>query len=47
MPYGYMTMILLAYIPPLWHRTIDPLLKDWDEQFASEDERALIASLGQ
>lgn len=43
MPYGYMTMIALSYVPPLWRRTVDPLLAKWDEHLASDAERALLA----
>jgi alkane 1-monooxygenase len=46
LPHGYMTMILMSYVPSLWHRAMDPLLKHWDETHASEAERALIAERG-
>jgi alkane 1-monooxygenase len=34
LPYGYPTMILIALLPPLWFRTIDPLLESWQKQIA-------------
>jgi alkane 1-monooxygenase len=43
MPYGYVTMLLAAVIPPVWLRLTDPLLADWDNRFASTEERNLIA----
>ena len=43
MPMGYMSMILVALVPPLWRRTIHPLLKAWDEELASDEERQLIS----
>lgn len=46
MPMGYMPMILLSLVPPLWRRTMHPLLKQWDEQFASEAELKFIAQQG-
>ncbi len=42
MPHGYMSMIIIALIPGWWKRTVDPLLKDWDERFANEAERSLL-----
>jgi hypothetical protein len=43
-PHGYMTMILLSLVPPLWSRTVDPLLAEWDRNYATEAERALVAN---
>lgn len=34
LPYGYPTMILIALVPPLWFRTIDPLLESWRKKSA-------------
>ncbi|MGL4974661.1 MAG: fatty acid desaturase, partial [Bosea sp. (in: a-proteobacteria)] len=42
LPYGYKTMIVIALVPPLWHRIVDPMLADWDTRFASESERGLL-----
>jgi fatty acid desaturase len=42
LPHGYGTMIMMAFIPPLWRRAIDPLLLDWDRRLASAGELALI-----
>jgi hypothetical protein len=41
---GYLTTILIALIPPLWHRLMVPKLIEWDRDFASSEERALAAA---
>lgn len=46
MPYGYNTMLVIALIPPVFRRMIDPLLAEWDRTMASEGERALIRAHG-
>ncbi len=46
LPHGYMTMVLLALVPPLWDRSMSPLLADWDRNLASEAERAEIRQRG-
>ncbi|ALT75939.1 fatty acid desaturase [Paucibacter sp. KCTC 42545] len=38
---GYLTTIVVALIPPLWHALMAPKLREWDSRFASEDERDL------
>jgi hypothetical protein len=43
LPHGYLAMILLAFFPPLFERVMTPLLKDWDERFATPEERRLAA----
>jgi Fatty acid desaturase len=45
-PHGYMTMILFSLVPPLWNRTVDPLLAEWDRTSASDAEKALLAGGG-
>ena len=45
-PHGYMTMILISLVPPLWNRTVDPLLADWDAISASPAERAILIDAG-
>lgn len=45
-PYGYMTMILISLVPPLWRRVVDPLLAEWDQTCASEGERAILMKGG-
>jgi alkane 1-monooxygenase len=32
LPYGYPTMILIALVPPLWFRLMNPRLKQWEEK---------------
>ncbi len=46
LPYGYKTMVLVALIPPLWRRIVDPRLAHWDSHFASDEERAILRSKG-
>lgn len=47
MPYGYLTMMITAAVPMVWHRVIDPVLADWDRTMASEAERTVLAERGQ
>lgn len=46
MPFGYMMTLGAAIIPPVWRRVITPRLADWDDRFASAEERAYLASKG-
>jgi hypothetical protein len=41
-----MSMILISLVPPLWRRTVDPLLETWDGTMASEAERAILLREG-
>jgi fatty acid desaturase len=47
LPYGYKTMIVLSLVPSLWKRIVEPRVVHWDEHFASEDERRILAERGQ
>jgi len=38
---GYLTTIIVALIPPLWHRKMTPKVLAWDEEYASDSERIL------
>lgn len=40
---GYLTTIVVAMIPPLWHRLMTPKVLDWDRRYATPDERRLAA----
>lgn len=40
---GYLTTIVVAMIPPLWHKLMTPKVLDWDRRFASDEERQLAA----
>lgn len=33
MPQGYLTTIFLCLVPPIWKRTIDPRLAEWDRMY--------------
>lgn len=39
LPYGYATMTLIAMIPPLWHRMMDPRVAAWQAQHYPETLR--------
>jgi len=32
---GYLTTVLVAMIPPLWHRLMTPKVQAWNPDFAS------------
>ncbi|MGF2685655.1 alkane 1-monooxygenase [Marinobacter sp. DUT-3] len=38
---GYLTTIVVAMIPPLWHKLMTPKVLEWDEKYASSEERIL------
>jgi len=38
---GYLTTIVIALIPPLWFKLMNPKVLDWDERFATAEERKL------
>jgi len=40
---GYLTTLLVAMIPPLWHALMTPKVLAWDRDFATDEERALAA----
>ncbi|MDY6943134.1 MAG: fatty acid desaturase [Pseudomonadota bacterium] len=42
-PWGYFPSFFAALVPPIWHRVIVPKLLDWDQRFATSEERALAA----
>lgn len=38
---GYLTTIVIALIPPLWHRLMTPKVLEWDRVHASAEEKLL------
>lgn len=38
---GYLTTIVVAMIPPLWHKLMTPRVLAWDRDYASAEERVL------
>jgi len=42
-PYGYLTMTLVSWIPPWFWSLMVPMLRDWDEKWATPEERAVVA----
>jgi len=47
LPAGYGLMVLVALVPPLWHRHMDPRARAWRARLAEEpvavEEAALVA----
>ena len=41
--FGYLTMTVISWIPPLFWRVMVPTLREWDEKWATPAERALVA----
>ncbi|XDD45853.1 fatty acid desaturase [Leptospira sp. WS39.C2] len=39
---GYLTTIVIALIPPLWHYLMIPKVLEWDKKFASPEELELV-----
>jgi fatty acid desaturase len=40
---GYLTTLIVAMIPPLWHRLMTPKVLEWDRHYANPDERRRAA----
>ena len=40
---GYLTTIIVAMIPPLWHKLMTPKVLAWDRDYATAEERMLAA----
>jgi NAD(P)H-flavin reductase/ferredoxin len=40
---GYLTTIIVAMLPPLWHKLMTPKVLAWDRDYASAEERELAA----
>lgn len=41
---GYLTTVVVALVPPLWHRLMTPRVLAWDREHASDGERLLAAA---
>lgn len=39
---GYLSTLIIALVPPIWHRLMAPKLNHWDTHFASESELSLL-----
>jgi hypothetical protein len=39
---GYLAAVPIVLVPPLWRRVMAPLLADWDQNRATDAERALV-----
>ena len=44
---GYLTTLVVAMIPPLWHYLMTPKVLAWDRKYATDGERALAAKANQ
>ena len=44
LPYGYLVMIAIALFPPYFKKLMRPLLKNWDTNFASEEEKNFLTN---
>lgn len=44
LPYGYLAMLPVVWIPPLWRSLIAPKLAEWDRTRASDEERCQRSS---
>lgn len=42
LPYGYLTMIFIAMIPPLFRKVMAPALAEWDRHHATAEELQLV-----
>lgn len=40
---GYLTTIIVAMIPPLWHKLMTPKVLEWDKKYANAEELKLAA----
>jgi hypothetical protein len=40
---GYLTTLVIAMIPPLWHALMTPKVIAWDREFATPEELELAA----
>jgi alkane 1-monooxygenase len=43
MPAGYEVMILLAMVPPLWRKVVDPRLEAWEKQYYGDTDLKIAA----
>ena len=44
MPHGYLSMLYLAiFIPPIFHRMMAKKLVEWDEKYATSEEREIAS----
>ena len=42
LPYGYLNMIIISLIPPLFKKIMHPKLVSWDKEYATEEEKYYI-----
>ncbi len=44
---GYLTTLIVALIPPLWHKIMVPKVLAWDQKYASDEELVLANAANQ
>ncbi len=42
MPHGYLTMLIIALVPPIWNAKVEPLLHHWERELATDEEREIM-----
>lgn len=42
MPHGYLIMLVISFIPPIWHAKVEPMLEYWEKELASDEEREIM-----
>lgn len=42
MPHGYLTMLIIALVPPIWNAKVEPLLHHWESELATDEEREIM-----
>jgi alkane 1-monooxygenase len=40
---GYLTTLIVALIPPLWHKLMTPKVLEWDRHYATPQERQMAS----
>ena len=41
-PYGYITMTVISWMPPLFWWVMTPAIKEWEEKYATDGEREIV-----
>lgn len=42
LPFGYLTMVVIATFPPVFHALMVPRVLEWDHNYARDNERPFI-----
>ena len=41
---GYLTTIMIAMVPPLWHKLMTPKVLAWERDYATDEERDTLSA---